>query len=243
MENIDKPSKLPIIITSSLAILAIAAASAFGFLYFGEKNKPAEVVTQTVTKTKVEASSDIPATIELRDSKQAQEAYSAGKDDKSVKYSASVGKFSLSLPSSLGISQEMDGTGEGGSKTHLKIGKRTGSLITLSQFIPYTVEAIQIGEQVSGDIEKNTTTSTADKYKQYLEAYGVVTGDNPLDGSKESPEKIDDVDATGFTVDGLTAIKYVVTKKNGILYVLSYNSEDATNNEIAKLVTKGLKLQ
>lgn len=241
MENTDKPSKLPLIITSSLTVLAIAAASAFGFLYFNEKNKPTSVVTQTVTKTKVEPSNDLPSSVTLLDSKQLEEKYTAQKDDKTVNYTTEVGKFSLSLPSSLGIVQEFEASDGNGAQTILRIGKRTGSLISYSN-IPFSIQAIKVDENSKAESRLGDASDT-EAYQYLLKTYGVVDLEESPSAPKETKESLAGQDAIGYEVTGLTSVKYIVFEKSSQLYVISYDLDESNSTEILKLVNSGLEIK
>ena len=242
METNNKSSKFPVIIVSILAVFAIAAASAFGFLYFNEKSKPNEVVTQTITKTKTEPSSDLPSSVNLLTTKQAEEKYAGGKNDKAINYSTDIGKFNLSLPSSLGVVQEFSNKDANGAQTLLKIGKRTGSLITYPSITPFSFHAIQVDED-SKTAAKLGSGDSSTAYQYLVENYGITEGSEQLKGAKETKVSIAGQEAIDYEVTGMFTMHYVVFHKNDLLYVLSYDDEDESNDEILKLINKSLELK
>lgn len=144
-----------------------------------------------------------------------------------AKYAATVGKFTLTLPSQYYITVELDGGFEGGPATRLTVG--TVSTKAEQTIISPAHARVSIGAYLIGDGNTYEARKKAELAEQ--------------EATKLTTVKVDGVDAEVYQLSGLFTDKKLFFTKNDIFYVITAGSVDSTTSPQKDLdeVVKGFK--
>lgn len=213
-QDSTKPNKkrsvtLRKIILIILAIVLFATASTMGYLYWIERENNNKLQAQIDQKT--------PA-------KPAGNAGSPLLAPAQAKYTATVGKFTLTLGQLYYIVVDLDGGFEGGPATRLTIGTResAGEQTIIS---PHHANVAVAAYPASGS--------------SYAERVESETSELP-DKKKLANIKVDGVDAEVYQLDGLFTDKKIFFTKNNIVYIITAGSIDTTQGILDEVI-KGFK--
>jgi hypothetical protein len=212
-DPIKSPKKRKItlqkIIVISLLLLLTATAGTMSYLYWMQ----------------LQRSDTLQADLIQNNNKPKQNTSSPTIAPAQAKYTASVGKFTLTLPDLYYIIVDLDGGFEGGPATRLVIGTRndTGEqTISAPAHARITVDAYPATDG----------NGYAERVKSSLSAY-------PAPGAPTAT-KIDGVTAESYQLDGLFSDKKIFFTKNNIVYEITAGSSDTTDG-ILQAVIKGFK--
>lgn len=144
-----------------------------------------------------------------------------------AKYSAEVGKFTLTLPSQRYITVDLDGGFEGGPATRLAVG-------TLSD-------------------KAEQTTLSPGHARVAVEAYPLLSWSyedrkasviDSVDAVKQDPVTIDGVPAESYRLNGLFTDQKLFFKNNDLMYIITAGNIDVEANGVQTMldeVVKGFK--
>lgn len=195
-----------VLIIVGLALLA--AAGTFAYLYWAERENTATLQTQ----------------ISQQNSKKQDNTSSPQLAPAQARYSAAVGKFTLTLSEMYYIIVDLDGPFEGGPATRLAVATRNDT-----------------GEQTV--FSPSHSRVTVDAYplngSSYATRVQAALQDVP-DAQKQPGTKVDGVNAEVYQLNGLFTDKKLFFTKNDMFYEITAHSSDVTAG-ILDAVTQGFK--
>lgn len=136
-----------------------------------------------------------------------------------ISYKATVGKFTLTLPSADVIVRDNDGGGEGGPFTSLGIGSKT----SITGVVDYS-QAVQ-ASLVARPLHGSETFRS------------VVDGDlKDVGETTKTAVRVDGVDAESYTYGGFGAPQSIYFVKDGIYYKLHTEEADSPSGKLAPII-------
>jgi len=193
----------------AVGIVLLATVGTLGYLYWMERENTNKLQTQLDQKQSTKSQ---PTTTEQKPS------------DPQAKYSANVGKFTLTLDDLYYIIVDLDGPFEGGPATRLAVAVRNDE-----------------GEQ---------TVYSAEHSRITVDAYPLDSGSydsrvqaaltNYPDNKKLPSTKVDGVNAESYQLTGLFTDQKLFFVKNGIFYEITAYSSDANQGVLSEVI-KGFK--
>lgn len=144
-----------------------------------------------------------------------------------ARYSAAVGKFTLTLPSQRYITVDLDGGFEGGPATRLAVG-------TVSDKAEQTILS---PAHARIDIEAYPLSTWSYEDRKASEIDG-------LDAVKQSPVTVDGVSAESYQLRGLFTDQKLFFTENDLMYIITAGNIDVETNGVQTMldeVVKGFK--
>jgi hypothetical protein len=202
-----KPSsKKKVFILLGLLVLLVAAGL-LGYLYWAERESNKTLETQ-LSQAGKSSNSSSPTIAPAQ-----------------AKYHATVGKFTLTLPSQRYIIVDLDGGFEGGPATRLSIGTisdKAEQTIVSPNHARVSVAAYPYAD---GELDSRKASEVGSP-----------------DATKLASVKVDGVDAEAYQIAGLFTDKKLLFTKNGLFYVITAGSADGTDVQtVFDEVVKGFK--
>lgn len=207
------------VIVSLLCLVLVAAAGASAYLLKQEKDQVAQLNNQ-VAATQTELNS-------LKAANETQPAEPAKTENPETVYSAKVGKFTITLPGSYTVIQQLDGPFEGGPATDISIGTKSDN----QGLVISNVEPAQM------KIEAVPNSSKAYTFAKWLKEK------TPTDTYKKAGTmKVGDKTGQLYKKSGLIASQVLFVENNKIFYtfeVPDYGDGKAQKN--LEMLVKGFK--
>lgn len=193
------------VLLTLLVLILLGGLGYTGYLWYQSKQDAKNLASQI-------------SSLEAENAKLKEQAAQKPEEPVETSYEAEVGKFSLVLPESYVIIEELDGDAEGGPATQLAIGQETDSA---------NVVDTNLNKKVSITATLLTINNTT-----FTQAVDGALQDAP-DKQKQESVTVDGETAEVYTISGLYESRSIFFSKNGIFYEIT---ADVDNEETKKAV-------